>query len=174
MTRPNAKVTKRAFVVAVLVLCSCMSAVLYKRIILKRGCTGRLKRAADANTIDVAKAELGAALDYIKRNRLDHGHTSVLYTMPDEDVGFWAMNLRTALKDLESVPATATLLERSNVLMKLRETILDDRRESGVSVTVPPGLPWFPNNLVGHAVRLLGMLALVASVLLASHGLRIG
>lgn len=76
---------------------------------------------------------------------MTEGYTSILYRTPDEDVGFWYNNLRQSLEELKTVTADATKLERSNLLMKLRETILDDGRD-GVSVTIPPGMSRFPYN----------------------------
>ena len=125
-------------VIAELVL---LGIVAYKAIQFDRKCRDYLKNAADANRIPMAKDRLHQALDYIRQKGLTEGHTSILYTSPDEDVGFWYNNLNDAYKSLEQMKPGYTELEESNMLMKLRETILDDRE-----VTLPPGISRFPHN----------------------------
>lgn len=111
-----------------------------------RSCGGYLRRAADANTIELAKNNLSTAVSYLRANNLTSGYTSVLYTTPDEDIGFWFSNLESSLKELENISPEATPLEQSNVLLKLRETILHDAGESGDRVTSPDGISVYPNN----------------------------
>jgi len=110
-----------------------------------RHCSGYLKNAADANTVKQAEERLAIAVKYIDDNELNHGFTSVLWTAPSEDVSFWAENLQSSLDELRNVSPEATSLEKSNVLMKLRETILDDG-EKGTKVTRPMGISVFPRN----------------------------
>lgn len=114
---------------------------------LNRNCRGYLKRAADANTVELAKKNLAVAIQYLEENKLTSGYTSVLWRTPDEDIGFWYDNLKSALEELRKVLPEATQLERTNVLMKLRETLLD-QGERGTYVTVPFGMSTFPNNAV--------------------------
>ncbi|MEK7480538.1 MAG: hypothetical protein AAB604_00350 [Patescibacteria group bacterium] len=109
-----------------------------------RNCEGYLKRAADANTVELAAKNLAVAVKYLKSNKLTSGYTSFLWRTPDEDVGFWYENITSALKELLAVRPDASQLERTNVLMKLRETLLDEGRS--VSVTVPAGMSIFPAN----------------------------
>ncbi len=55
-------------------------------------------------------------------------------------------NLKAVQTDLNSINLEKiTPLEQSNVLMKVRETILDDGSE-GVSVTAPSGITIYPSN----------------------------
>lgn len=44
---------------------------------LKQNVSGFLKRAADANTIELANQELTKALDYLEANNLTSGYTSI-------------------------------------------------------------------------------------------------
>lgn len=125
-------------------LCFCAVRVV-KDVQFDRGCEGYLKRAADANTVDIAKEQLQIAIKYIEDNNLTSGYTSIVYRTPDEDVGFWYKNLKASYAELAAVPADASQLERTNVLMKLRETLLD-AHEKGVSVTSPSGISIYPNN----------------------------
>jgi len=110
-------------------------------------CGGILKQAADASDLNLAAERLQIAIAYIEKENLTSGYTSVLYKTPDEDVGFWYKNLNSALDELKKVQvdSNATSLEKSNVLIKLRETLLDNG-ESGTSLTVPDGISVFPSN----------------------------
>lgn len=116
-------------------------------ILLDKDCLGYLKRAADSNTIELARQEMEKALDYIEAHNLTNGYTSVIYRTPDEDIGFWYNNLTSAKRELDVIATTtdATSLEKSNVLMKLRETLLD-HSGSGEKLTCPQGLSIYPHN----------------------------
>ncbi len=116
-----------------------------KAIQFDRQAEGYLKRAADANTIDLAQTQLEIAVGNLRGKGDTTGYTSILWRTPDEDVGYWWSNLTAALQELEDIPEEATPLERSNLLMKLRETLLDDTGE-GTKVTVPPGISIYPYN----------------------------
>lgn len=110
-----------------------------------RNCGGYLKRSADANTVKMAKQELERAFLYIEKEKLTNGYTSVFWKTPDEDIGFWHDNLKSALEELNSVGPNATQLEKSNILMKLRETLLDSD-DKKMKVTFPKGIGLFPYN----------------------------
>lgn len=127
----------------------------------KRGCSGHLKRAADANTIKLAEQELRQAVDFIESNGLSSGDTSVVYSLPENELDFWYENLKAALQELQSTPTGADRLTVSNQLIKLRETLMD-RHEKGSRVTVPPNAFVFPNQVI---YRSLGFAA-VAGMLI--------
>jgi len=138
---------------------------------------GHLKRAADANTLELAKKEMETAVTNIHAWKLctdkdpnwraqgEHDcYTNILYRVPADDVLFWRTNLEAALADLKSVPKDAGHLTVSNTLMKLRETILDQGKEK-VKVTVPPGISVYPHNsLFFWLVVLFGVAAALAGV----------
>jgi hypothetical protein len=110
-----------------------------------QNCGGYLKRAADANTVDLAKQELSRALTYINANGIKEGYTSVAWRTPDEDLGFWHTNLSASLQELDTINTEASQLEKTNALMKLRETLLD--HGDSASVTEPDGISIYPNNV---------------------------
>ncbi len=116
-------------------------------ILIDKNCLGYLKRAADSNTVERAQLELGKAQDYMVKNGLNRGYTSVLYNTPDEDIEFWYDNISDARYELTKVMANedATELEKSNVLMKLRETLID-HGNNGEKLTYPAGLAKYPQN----------------------------
>lgn len=111
-----------------------------------RKCGGYLKRASDANTVEIAKKELQRAISYAEKEELTQGYTNILWQTPKEDIGFWYGNIKASLAELDQIGPDATKLERTNVLMKLRETLLD-QAEAGLKVTVPPGISVFPYNV---------------------------
>ncbi|OHA87761.1 MAG: hypothetical protein A3A96_00760 [Candidatus Zambryskibacteria bacterium RIFCSPLOWO2_01_FULL_39_39] len=106
-----------------------------------RNCEGYLKRAADANTIDLAIENLKVATKYAEQNGMTSGFTSIMYRTPNEDIGFWYKNLTASLKELRVVKPDTPQLEKTNILMKLRETLLDQN-----SITSPPGISIYPSN----------------------------
>jgi hypothetical protein len=127
-------------------------------------CEGYLKRAADANNIELAREELGKALQYTEAHGLTEGYTSVLYRTPDEDLGFWYTNLKAAHSQLGKINQDSISdLEESNVLMKLRETLCDSGK-SGSSITVPSGISVFPNNTLWFIIGWGGLLFLLIGI----------
>lgn len=118
----------------------------YKSQISFQDCLGHIKRAADANSITLATQELQTAVTYLKDNNLTKGYTSLFWNTPDEDVSFWFTNLNTALSNLQATKDSASSLEKSNLLLKLRETLLDNTKD-GEKVTRPSGIEIYPNNM---------------------------
>ena len=120
---------------------------------------GHLKRAGDANSVKLAASELKIAIDNIDKwglcpdvkevtdpeNLPGSCYTSILYKTPSEDIAFWRFNLQEAHADLLRLPEDADTLMKSNTLMKLRETLLDNG-EKGVRVTNPDGISIYPRN----------------------------
>ena len=116
-----------------------------KAIKFDQKCGGYLERAANANTIELAERELAIAIDYLDKNEIKSGFTSVVYQTPDEDVGYWYENLSASLKELRSINENSAPLERSNVLLKLRETLMDNGKY-GDKLTIPGMICVYPNN----------------------------
>ncbi len=138
---------------------------IYKGIIFKQNVTGFLKRAADANTIDLAKGELEKVITYAKANGLTSGYTSILYQTPDEDISFWYTNIKASLNELQNLHSESAL-ERTNVLIKLRESLIDDGEKS--RVTVPKGLAIYPNNRLWALLMTIALSAMfLGSIMLA-------
>lgn len=133
-----------------------------KKIQFKQNVTGYLKRAADANTIDLANQELSKAISYLEAKGFTTGYTSVLYKTPDEDLEFWYNNLKASQLELQQLNSTSAL-EKTNVLLKLRETLVDEGERT--KVTVPSGISVFPHNtfwaILGLLATVLGFLGFV-------------
>ena len=124
---------------------------------------GYIKRAADANSVGLAKQELSKAVAEIERRGLTSGYTSIFWRTPDEDLSFWYTNLKTSLEELNNLPSTSTSLEKSNMLIKLRETLLDSNKD-GDSVTYPDGISIYPDNKSSFWVALISFILAVASL----------
>lgn len=112
---------------------------------------GRLQRAANANTVETAQEEISHVVTELERRGWTKGSTHILWWEPENDVGFWYNNLKASLEELKKVRPETTQLERSNLLIKLRETILDHGGNGSTVVTAPPGISVFPNN-VGYCI----------------------
>ena len=141
----------------------------YNEILYDIDCAGHIKRAADANTVELATQEMRTVVAYLEARGMTSGYTSILYRTPDEDIGFWYQNLKASLGELEKVTPETTQLERSNILIKLRETLLDNGKS--VSVTNPSGISIYPNNVAYARFGWLGLVAAIAGVLLFIIGL---
>ncbi len=134
-----------------------------KKIELKQNVSGYLKRAADANTIDLANAELVKVIDYLEANNMTSGYTSIMYKTPDEDIDFWYKNLKASQHELQSLQSESAL-EKTNVLIKLRETLLDTGKKT--SVTIPRGLAVYPNNKLWALLMSIATLSIFSSFIL--------
>ena len=128
-----------------------------KRIQFEQNITGYLKHAADANTIELAEEELTKVVNFLEANNMTEGYTSILWETPDEDIGFWYRNLKASQQELQNLEAT-TPLEKTNVLIKLRETLLDTGKRT--RVTVPDGLKVYPNNALWAGLSWAALIAM--------------
>ena len=121
-------------------------ASLVKKIEFSQDCSGYLKQAADANTVELAYERINMALKYIEGHGLTTGYTSILWRTEDENINYWYRNIKACQSELhECIETNATSLEKSNVLMKVREA-LTDQGEKGTELTVPPGIHLYPHN----------------------------
>jgi hypothetical protein len=117
-----------------------------KWVVFDINCAAYIKRAADANTVDIAKTELAKAIDFAESKDLTEGIVYVFIKNPANDIGFWYQNMVAAHAELVNLPADSTALEQTNVLMKLRESLTDNAGDS-TSVTVPSGIEIYPHNV---------------------------
>lgn len=139
---------KKVTILAVIVSALWLAAMVWficLRVEFNQNCTGYLKQAADANTIELAIDRLDKAIEYAEIKNLTDGYTSVLWKTEDENIGFWYKNLKASRVELEKA-LNSSQMEQTNVLMKLRET-LTDNNENGTYITYPSGLWKYPNNM---------------------------
>jgi hypothetical protein len=135
----------------------------YRGYVVETRCLQYLKQAADANTVDIAKDSMDKALAFIDAQQWQAGNTGIILSQPKNDVGFWAKNLRGAKKELDDVRPDATPLERSNMLMKLRETLLDNDSK-GTTITHPGGISLFPYQVVAWIWFIVALLMAIGGV----------
>jgi len=99
---------------------------------------------------------LTKALSYLEANNLTSGYTSIFWQTPDEDIDFWYRNLKASQQELENLKSDSPL-ERTNVLMKLRETLLDVGEKTKVTIT--DGLAVYHNNKLWALLIVVALLA---------------
>lgn len=92
-------------------------------------CNQYLKRASDANTIELAAQNVEQALKYIEGHNLTNGNTGIFLTQPENDIGFWYANLKACQSELAKVKPETLQLERSNILKSTGRTSL--KRHAG-------------------------------------------
>lgn len=141
-----------------------------KEISFERNCGGYLTRAANANTVAIAKDELKKALHYLQENNMTSGYTSIVYNTPDEDVGFWFRNLEASYQELQELSKNPNLssLEQSNTLLKLRDTLCD-HKEGHENLTKPSGIARFPNNTGFMFFGLFSLTLVILASLIVLH-----
>lgn len=132
----------------------------YSNLSFKQKCEGYIKQAADANSPELALEKLNISIKYIEANNLTSGSTAIVFPLPSEDLGFWYKNLKEAQKGLSEIKPDATPLEKSNQLMKLRETLLD-KSDHGEDVTVPEGISIFPNNALMFVIPWFALVLII-------------
>lgn len=133
---------------------------IYNGIVFDIHCEAYLKRAADSNSVETARDQLDIALKYMEANDMTHGNTGIFIKSPSDDVAFWYKNLSESKAELDKVTPTTTQLERTNLLMKLRETLLD-KTTHGESVTAPGNICVYPNNLAYFLLSVFSFLMIL-------------
>lgn len=129
------------------------------------GCEQYLKRAADANTIELAQENLEVALKYVEKHDLTDGIVSLFLHQPKNDINYWYRNLNSSIDELNKVTDETTQLEKSNILMKLRETLTDVEggETGGTCITHPSGIEVYPLNKLFFWLYLSLIIALIVS-----------
>ena len=109
-------------------------------------CEVYIERAANASSVEMAKEELGKAIKYAEDNNLTEGVASIFFKKHKNDVGYWYKNMKAAYEELENLPEDVTAMEKTNVLMKLRKSLVDTINGT-TNVTHPDGISIYPNNV---------------------------
>lgn len=151
-------------IISLLFSLTVITVLIKKHIVLQQKCTGYLMRAANANTIELANTQLAIAIKYLEDNNLTSGYTSVLWKTPDEDIEFWYNNLKISQNELLKVDSTFSALEKTNILMKLRET-LTDTNDGSDKLTYPFGLSRYPNNLLWGILLSISVILIVIIII---------
>ncbi len=125
--------------------------------------------AAHANGGARAHGQLQKAFNYLDSQGINENsaYTSIFYNDQTENVGYWKTNLDTCLKELESLPKTSSMQEQSNVLMRLRESLVT-HGQSGDSVRHPDGIEIYPNNVLFMVWGVLSVPGLIVMAALSN------
>lgn len=132
---------------------------IYRSLTFSFECENYLKLAADANTVEMAKPQLDKAVSYLENHNLTSGIVSIIFHNPRNDVGFFYNNLKACQFELDKLPEDATQLEESNVLMKLRETLVDEGEST--QVTCPSGIEIYPYNVAYFWWSIISVLGMI-------------
>lgn len=133
------------FAISLLSLAAWGASSYYNSLCYSWNCGQYLERAANATTVGNAIENMDHALSYLDENGMTEGNTGVLWQTPKNDVGYWYKNLSDATTELQTLPEESSPMEKSNMLMKLKEAILDVG-EKGTYVAQPAGIHNFPHN----------------------------
>jgi hypothetical protein len=134
----------------------------YQEYAARRDVLDYLKLAADAPTLSLAQGYLSTAVRDMEARGWTYGNTALIFKVPRRDIGFWYQNTKGALESIESLlaaDASLTPVDRSNALVKLRETLMD-----GNHLTYPDWIELAPLNAVYFWVVLLSMLGSLNSL----------
>ncbi len=158
----NKSSSKQPYLLYILLLLSifCGGSWICKSITFKQNCSGHLKRAANASTVELAQKELKIALDYLESNNMTSGSTHIIYATPDNDIEFWYSNIKAAYDEMKGIPPTTSLLEKTNVLKKLHESLVGSS-DKGDSVIIPPRLSIYPYQIWIFLGTFIGIIYLI-------------
>ena len=164
------KLIKKFFIVGLLLViigAIVPTIVIVKNIQFDQNCEGFLKQAADANTVELASERIAKALEYIEANNLTTGYTSVLWKTEDENVAYWYNNIKACQSELK-MAANSSQLEKTNLLMKVRESLTDigEGDNGGTVITIPDGISRYPNNTMWGILRWISWIMFAAGLLI--------
>lgn len=143
--------------VSLIMLIVLVITVCLKEVNFNWGCGDYLSRACNASTPELAAANLDQALAYMQAHDMTSGNTGVIWKQPANDVGYWYRNVLAVRDEVGTLSPSASPLERSNVLMKLRES-LSDGGPRGQTLAAPSLIAWWPHNT---AIVLWGWVAIL-------------
>ena len=132
-------------IIATVIFFALLGTIFYKEYLFDINCKQYLERATNAATIETAREELEKAISYAEAHHLTTGNSSLFWNEPQNDIGFWYRNLKASLDELVQLPSDATLLEKSNSLMRLKDALTTEG-ENGRHVICPANIAVFPNH----------------------------
>ena len=139
-------------IIGIVLLAAVFATTAYKGYIFKKNCSAYLKLAADAPTIERARDFTALALQYIESKNLTKGNTAVFFPTPTTNLELWYGQIKTAYINIVTLieqekinPGSVSQLTKDNVLMKLREVLIDNG-DKGVEITVPSNITVYPNQ----------------------------
>ena len=147
------KIKRLIFLLCFIIPIFLYGTAIVKTINMNAECIGYLEMAANANSVELAEKHLTKAIEYLEENNLKHGSTGIIFHTPSNNIELWYENLKSAQIQLQEFESKSEL-EESNILMKLRETLLN---ENGY-VTHPNMISFYPNHAFWFWFLILGWL----------------
>lgn len=173
MTRPFATPSRKRSVTPFIV-CLCLGVMLgiwsisvygSNSYYCGRHVSGHIKRAATASTVPIAREELGKALEGARQRDWDYGRTSEFMTLPEYDIGYWYQNLTAAYDELALADSpSVSQLEKTNVLLKLRETLTERDNKGNTSAALPEMLYAMPYGHWTLSAGVIGFLMFIVGI----------
>jgi len=150
------------FIVALIVfVCTVISNYVYNYNFNKE-CCDYLKLAAYSPSIEKSTQFLEKALVYLEKEEKTTGNSAFIFKTPSSDIGIWFSQLKEAQKTLvKCLPDSISGLEKTNALMKIRETI-----ENGTILTLPPYLDTFPKHIFFLWTYILSLMIMFIALIL--------
>lgn len=135
-------------------------------ITFSKNCTNWLNLAAKANSVEIASKRLNTAIDYLEKNNLTSGSTHILWGTPLTDLELWTQNLKSAQTELNTVlhKNNATELEKSNILLKLHETLTGEKG----AVFTPANIALYPTQVLFYVLLSIGLLPFILLVFIGA------
>lgn len=159
------KLLKTSLILAIiftLMFCGWGIVRIVKAEIFRMNCKEYILRASEASSIEIAKTELSKAISYAEKNNLTQGIVHIIIKDPANDVGFWYKNMKTAYEELDNIAEDASALEKTNVLMKLKESLTDTTEKNDIIATTPQGISIYPYNVL---YLLWGFISFIAAII---------
>ena len=141
-------------------LCLYIIVVITKAFIFDNECVSHLKNAGNASTLEVAREELGVALEYLEDNGLTIENIS---SDPKSDAVQWYEKLKSAYNEMVKLSAGSDEEETAYALDMVKETIYD----GDVRVSVPDGVEKYPYNAIYFWWRTISIMMLAMIVVLS-------
>ena len=134
-------------------------------ITFNKNCGKYLELAANANSIDLAKSNLDKAIQYLEKNQLTTGYTSIVYNTPDENVTYWYANLKACQRELDVFSVRPGSILEENFLIKLRESLTKQSSRGGQRIIIPRGISIFPCNTQLPIILLISLFGICVSTI---------
>lgn len=137
----------KSFITTALLMASIFTIAMsfYKGYQLKQEFSGYLRQSAASNSPQLALQTLERSVNYLENHGLTSGNTSAFIEVPENDLGFFYSNLKQSRDELKTITDSTSSMEKSNVLLKLRETLIT-HGEKGDRVQMPDNLAFYPNQ----------------------------
>lgn len=124
---------------------------------LKQQLTTPLSRVAMSSNVQMASENLKDAIDYLERNHLTSGNSSMLFPDKLNDLEYFHTNLLNAQAELNRAVANKNMsqLEESNVLLRIKEVVTHHNATG--EVFLPANLEYYPHQWGGN-ILMWGMI----------------